>query len=267
MFKAASFGEFTAQAARQRVALDGTFVDRVIESVDKKRRAPQANSLADPKHMLTAIRVGARLRQLEPGHSLATGPIELDVFGKDFLALALGQLVNNAGAPEGETPVQLPASKGQMSSCAKTEGGFAKAVRGLVHNPKATGAQLITDPSNQVVAIRKGKQHGVSSALTLVPTEAGDIYVPAGSVVRLDVAGDAHDSEGRPVVTAASPRIVPIEDVTGMAYRRPTAFALPADQRMAHFGPELLQVQSLNIDTIAFMAQTALASLEQQQAV
>jgi hypothetical protein len=265
MFKAVSFGQFTAHAARQGVAVDGVLLDRVIEATEEKLRRPTPNTLIDPKHMLTAIRVGARMLQTQPEHPLVSGRIELDGFGNDYLALALGRLVNRDHAPEGVVPLELPAATGQMSSCAKTETGFAKAFRSLVQNPVGASAQIIMDGDGRAVAVRKGKAHGVSSALTLVPTEAGDIYIPAGSVVRMDVAGDTPDDIGRPIVTNESPRVVPVDDITGVAYRRPTAFAMPADQRLAHFGPEPLPVVALNVESMAGMAQFALDQLQAPQ--
>lgn len=234
-----SLREFMTVCEQQDVQLDEDCLEPVIS------RQPTTGKGHEPTPMFGVIAEAGRLLRKESDRSLASQPIRnLKPFNGDVAATTLANIINASIEPV--SPAEDIFSfdcrdRLNINACPYAELGFAatyKDMRRMTQIDIFGGCEIILDKTDQPVFVRKAE--GVASGLSLKPFVVNGIPYPAGSIARVELDTDYTDEDNHkvPVVCGGEIDVVSHEAITGVAFRRLSAFALPPGQRSA-FGRSL----------------------------
>ena len=257
-----NFEKFVDTCSAQGVVFEPEFLDLQDQSFSI---AAGARSVA-PTSMLKAMVVAGSMLREEPDRPLVinqTIDVETGSF-HTFTQLTLATMLNASNRPidaQDTRPQFNELATEPINTCAEAESRFAETFFSLGYDKpeELMGSQVFVDEEQVPVLLRK--DFGEKSTIALSDIVIKGVPYPAGSLVRLEIAGDI--SRDSVVMYGQLPdsglEVLPLGLVENIAFSRLSAFALPAPERRLAFRMELIGIN--NPDSRRFVTRVGRASL------
>ncbi|HJQ08470.1 MAG TPA: hypothetical protein VJ836_03235 [Candidatus Saccharimonadales bacterium] len=225
-----TFEQFVAACDTEKVGLH----DAVREAGEKGYSSTRS-LVYEPTPVLAAIVESCTVLREGPGTSLAQKKL-VTSYRYDMPAQTLRRIINTSICPS--TQPDLPSfhcgKVTGVSTCEIADEQFACLIDNLYDGWLWGGCEVFCH-NGRPVLLRKSRNYGYPSALTLTKTVVNGVTYPAGMLAYTQARGDRLDPKGWPIVDMETAAVRDAAEVMASGMVRLSSLGVPRNRRTKHF--------------------------------
>jgi hypothetical protein len=242
----------------REVAVASGIDNRLLRAADGERNVFGGYAIGYYEPLLVINALAARLLRRNPEEVLTHDPIPLQELEPNRASLIAARTINASRTPKFMRPTEFKIADLAMFACPTSDWRFGETIR--QRGMSGYGFQIFYGQDGQPAFLRKGLNRPLS--LSLRDFTADGIPFAEGTICNVLSIRDELDSlTHEPFLSSRRVTAYPYRDVYSVTPLRLSAYALPPEQRVEHFGEGIDVVKDL---TIAGIRQAVLEIIEER---